>query len=187
MQVLIYPSLQALDLQLPSMQQNANGPVVTHRKTAYFKCMYLDGNETLSNVYRNNGHVSPVVKQRMSETYLNVAHLPERYLKGYVRPSVETGSEEIWELVRGKMLNPYFSPLMADDVSGLPMSYVFTCEYDLLRDEGLLYVYRLKEAGNDVTSVNAELGIHGVISMAEQFPEARVMLDDIVAYIVANL
>ncbi len=43
--------------------------------------------------------------------------------------------------------DPRVSPLMAPDLSGLPMAVIETAEYDIVRDDGTAYADRLRQAG----------------------------------------
>jgi len=62
------------------------------------------------------------------------------------RPSAERS----WRYYLGEGANgetsPYAAPARAEDLSGLPAAYVSTCEYDPLRDEGIIYALRLLQA-----------------------------------------
>ena len=59
-------------------------------------------------------------------------------------------NETVWNSLKHVMLDPYFAPLMAKDLSGLPKTLVYTVAQDILKDESTLYAKRLKAAGNDV-------------------------------------
>ena len=61
--------------------------------------------------------------------------------------------------------DPRASPLLAQDVSGLPRTYLTIAGFDPLRDEALAYGHRLEEAGVDVTVVVHEGLIHGFANM----------------------
>jgi acetyl esterase len=65
------------------------------------------------------------------------------------------------------------SPLLRDDLSGLPPALVLTAGFDPLRDEGLAYAQRLSEAGNDATQICFERQIHGFITMGRVIDEAN--------------
>ena len=47
----------------------------------------------------------------------------------------------------GRPADQYAAPSRAEDLTGLPPAYVSVCEFDPLRDEGLLYAHRLIQAG----------------------------------------
>ncbi len=69
--------------------------------------------------------------------------------------------------------SPYASPLLADDLSGLPPALVVTAEFDPLRDEGEAYAKRLHEAGVSVQCsryngmIHPFWGMGGITSQAK--------------------
>jgi acetyl esterase len=64
----------------------------------------------------------------------------------FARPEAEV----MWRWYLGEdahEVSPYAAPARAEDLSGLPASYVLCAGLDPLRDEGLEYAHRLSEAG----------------------------------------
>ena len=67
--------------------------------------------------------------------------------------------------------NPYIAPLSANDLSNLPPAIIITAENDVLRDEGMAYAQRLKDAGVTVEVFCEEGLVHGYVSFMEIFAE----------------
>ncbi len=73
-------------------------------------------------------------------------------------------NETVWNSLKDVLLDPYFAPLMSEDLSGLPKAMVYTVVQDVLRDEGALYAKRLKQAGNQVEHYHNRGGFHALNS-----------------------
>ena len=76
-------------------------------------------------------------------------------------------------------LNPLMSPLLEPDLSELPPAFVFTAEYDPLKDEGKAYADRLKNAGVKVIYKDYKGMIHGFINFPKIARKALQVHEDI--------
>ena len=79
------------------------------------------------------------------------------------------------------------SPLLAEDLSGLPPALVITSEFDPLRDEGEAYADRLKKAGVKTTAKRYPGLVHGFVSVARFLPQAEQATAEVGAFLKQEL
>lgn len=75
--------------------------------------------------------------------------------------------------------NPYFAPLLREDLTGQPRTLMITAEYDPLRDEGEAYAKRLEEAGNVVSVYRIKDGLHGFFALGIKYYYVQESFDRI--------
>ncbi|XP_072521709.1 arylacetamide deacetylase-like 4 isoform X2 [Salminus brasiliensis] len=187
--VLIYPALQMADFSLPSYQQNQSVPLLSREKTVYYVLQYVNGDMSVCQDVLAGRHVPAKLKLHYSK-WLDPANLPPEFRDRSDRKPMVTPAhnDEVYHIIKDG-LQPEFSPLLAeDDVLRLnPPTFILTCEYDVLRDDGILFQKRLKDLGVNVTWHHVPDGFHGVISFFNSswmsFSAGRRAMDHIVSYI----
>ncbi|KAM6900404.1 neutral cholesterol ester hydrolase 1-like [Xenentodon cancila] len=169
-QALIYPVLQALDFHTPSYQQNQAMPILYRPIMARFWLQYLGADSSLEPLLLANNHssldqldISATTRSKVNWTAL----LPAQHKKHFLPVVKEMGSPGLVDKVPG-LMDVRAAPLLADPgvLGRTPKAYVMTCEFDVLRDDGLMYARRLQDAGVAVTSDHYEDGFHGCMAFA---------------------
>uniref|UniRef100_A0A8C3SR28 Alpha/beta hydrolase fold-3 domain-containing protein n=1 Tax=Chelydra serpentina TaxID=8475 RepID=A0A8C3SR28_CHESE len=189
-QVLIYPGLQGLDFYLPSYQQNRSVPILFQDRVIYFCLRYLNKDTSVVEDVLKSSHVPEDMKLKYKK-WISADHIPEEFkIRGYTPQRLLSYKykHEVHEVIK-QLLEVMFSPLLAEDaiVCQLPESYILTCEFDVLRDDGLLYKKRLEDNGVRVSWYHNEEGFHGVLAFFGygifSFPSAKKILDNTVKFI----
>ena len=79
------------------------------------------------------------------------------------------------------------SPLLADDLAGLPPALVITAEFDPLHDEGSAYAEALRAAGNDVVHTDYDGMVHIFFQLGPMVPAAAAAVAEVAASAKAAL
>ncbi|NWR29631.1 ADCL4 protein, partial [Tachuris rubrigastra] len=187
-QVLLYPGLQGLDFQLPSYQQNASVPMLFRKLVLYFCFRYLNKEPTVLKDVLHNCHVCESMRCKYKK-WVSADLIPDEFkVRGYEPPTPTSYKPEVYEAVK-EILSLTFSPLLAEDsiICQLPEAYIVTCEFDVLRDDGLLYKKRLEDNGVQVTWYHSESGFHGILAFfgygVFSFLSGKKIVDSLVNYI----
>ncbi|XP_014373043.2 arylacetamide deacetylase-like 4 [Alligator sinensis] len=187
-QVLMYPFIQALDFNLPSYQQYCRIPLLSQEEVILFALQWLKGNTSILKPALEGAHIPPEIRLKYRK-WLSPDNIPKEFkVKGY-KPHFPTEyRKDIYEQIK-LTFDPLTSPLLAEEaiVCQLPETFLMTCEYDVLRDDGLLYKKRLEDCGVSVTWHHGENAFHGIINLFDSgmltFPAGKRALDNIVSFL----
>lgn len=191
LQCLINAPLQFFDFTLPSYQQNAPANhlnLLTHEGMSRLIHEYL-GLNIPKTCLANNSHTSEIMKKTIANNYLSWNFLPEKYRNQY-KPINENVEKALTD-ENSVLFNKDVSPLLeSDDTLKLcPTTYVMSCEYDIFRDDGLIYAARLKNLGVNSVVKHYDTGYHGAFSFyqSDNFAFPRKLFADLVEFIVKNI
>lgn len=101
-----------------------------------------------------------------AQGYLLTADSVAYYRAHYMGPDAQAAEWADWRA----------SPLLAEDLSGLPPALVLTAGFDPLRDEGRQYADALSAAGTPAQYVCFERQVHGFVTMGRVLDEAHSAL-----------
>ncbi|XP_047584144.1 arylacetamide deacetylase-like 2 isoform X4 [Lutra lutra] len=154
---------QILDSNLPSHQENEHGIILTRDLALKFASLYFTEDETFPQAIRRNEHM-PLESRHLFKFVNWSTLLPEQFRKNYVYTEPILGR---YNYSLPGLMDIRVSPLLANDswLQNLPRTYILTCQYDFVRDDGLMYVSRLRNVGVQVTHHHIENGIHAALSL----------------------
>ncbi|XP_013930113.1 PREDICTED: arylacetamide deacetylase-like 4 [Thamnophis sirtalis] len=186
--VLLYPFLQALDFNLPSYQQNQSVPLLFRRNFIRFGLFYLAGKKLNIDCALSQAHIPEHLRAKYQK-WISHEHIPEKFKRrGYVPFIPGPFSEDLFKECE-KVFEARFSPLLTEDdvLQQFPETFLLTCEYDIFRDEGLLYKKRLDDNRVRVTWKHLEDGFHGISLLiglgAMEFPGTRSSLKSVIQFL----
>lgn len=211
-QILIYPWTQLAFDNMPS-SLGYKGGLIGALDLVKMKLWYVGLNmvtDEMKNFLLSNNHtllLDEGEKENM-RSYLNTDLIDEKYKinKDYYKLNeknnlINKGTLDKNNLLRKdtdfvnrvkKLFSEDVSPGLSsvDQLKYQPKTYEIICEWDSLKDEGLILSERLKQAGVQVQVAYYEQCFHGMVSMFHSFNWFHLtttILNDLVLYINSNL
>ncbi|XP_073482157.1 arylacetamide deacetylase [Aquarana catesbeiana] len=162
-QALIYPVLQSLDLNTPSYRENGNMPILSRTLMVRFWSEYFTTDQKLFEAMFTNRHM-PSQEAHLFKFINWSTLLPDSLKNHHIYHKPQYGDPSFVKKYPA-ILDTRVSPLLTEDdkLKGLPLTYVITCMYDVLRDDGFMYVSRLRQAGVQVIHHHYDNTFHGII------------------------
>uniref|UniRef100_A0A0K0F191 Abhydrolase_3 domain-containing protein n=1 Tax=Strongyloides venezuelensis TaxID=75913 RepID=A0A0K0F191_STRVS len=175
--VLPYPVTGAYHFLLPSYQYYyktyKDSGMLSPDNMARWILLYLglDDIKDCVEIMKRNGHISEKIRENPifmesfnAKKLIDVVEDVKYIDKSSIFPPPD---ERLSNAMEKYLLNPEFSPLMSskEELSLLPPTFVLTSNYDILRDEGILFSCKLKESGVTIFHKNYSKAIHGAMTI----------------------
>ena len=143
--------------------------------------MILAGNHTTGDIWQKYGHLVS-----LDNLHIDISHADFKQHYGIKDRTSSAKHSGISHDALKKLIHPYAFPLMAESMKNLPPALVVTCESDPLRDDGFLYVKRLRTDGVLVLHHHKRDSAHGYINFVKAplwIEAARQTIVDIVTFV----
>ncbi|XP_063001235.1 arylacetamide deacetylase-like 4 [Elgaria multicarinata webbii] len=165
-QILVGPFLQALDFNLLSYQQNRFVPIVSQEFLVNYLLRYITKNKTVVDFAIEETHI-PEDRKKKYHKWLNSDNIPMKVKQRgkYTELQPPTNPFDNIQCLMKAVAETTLSPLLAEDavLQQQPDTFILTCEFDVLRDDGLLYRKRLEDNGVRVSWCHLKDGFYGVL------------------------
>ncbi|XP_071845159.1 arylacetamide deacetylase-like isoform X3 [Apostichopus japonicus] len=170
-QLLVYPSIQNLDVKTPSQQKyhhhfGCKGVLPLTRQARMLSYIFFGKKDyEFEQKFLENNHTSSDMKKSSVYDRLNHSFVPEELKDSsfYRGPTgKQFGDDKTWQRIEDIFHDPGVGPFVRKDLRGLPPTFVQTCDFDSIRDDGIFYWSALRAAGVDATWRNYESGFHGI-------------------------
>lgn len=216
LQVLIYPWLQLYNLKLPSHLKYKPSTVLSYltfsvSKLAFWYLGESKVTDDMKYLIETNSHIYAIDDENMRKkfnSYLDTSLIPDEYKMGksYYNKYTnyvfnESNKEEYDRIIEENkdlktklvnLFNPDLSPGLADDelLKNLPNAYFIILEWDVLKDEGLIYAERLKRNNCSVTVAYYENAFHGILTYIDEnygYRISKIIFNNLTDYILKNV
>ncbi|XP_045192078.2 neutral cholesterol ester hydrolase 1-like [Mercenaria mercenaria] len=192
MQVLINPTLQIIDFETPSYQDNVNTlpGLSSAYRNIYHWLSYVGISKDYLQMAIQNNHVSQNTLNSAFSSYVN----SKKYLPSYhnvtkrkTKQKRESGSFIVTSAFNGVVADPRIAPMMAVQVKDVPNVYMITSQYDVYRDEAIMYTHRLFDADVKVKLEHYFEAFHGFFLFCGygpiEFKVSKQALDTLVDFL----
>ncbi|CAD6187406.1 unnamed protein product [Caenorhabditis auriculariae] len=182
-QILIYPVIHVFNFSSPSYQeyyQKYGGTgLLNPRQMARWILFYLGIPATQDNIKKvtHNQHLEESYENSAKfEEMLGLETLPDEFTEHYIPPKRRAVDNELAKNFTKLGTNPEVSPIFGV-TSDLPPALVITAGYDVLRDEGVQYVTRLRKFGVPTEWKHFPQGFHGLFNMPHSEEKNKMMIE----------
>lgn len=151
-------------------------------------CKYLAIDQSWKDAMLKGTFIPPDHWKKYAK-WLSSDNIPQRFKSQGRQPEFPGPFNESAYLETNHIFSLETSPLLADDkiIAQLPETFLVSSEYDVLRDDTLLYKKRLEEQGVPVTWCHLEDGFHGCIVLFDKnalsFPCSKKAMSSTVSFI----
>ncbi|XP_059139590.1 neutral cholesterol ester hydrolase 1-like [Physella acuta] len=192
LQILINPALQMLNFATPSYQDFSDMemlPGITSPEKEITNWMrYGNINLSFKHLLQGNRHVSLESYAAFSDFLNSSKRLPSP-LKVSNKSTIHNSesNDTVSPFIDNLILDSRFNPMFTQDVSFVADTYIITSQFDVLRDEALMFGHRLLENGVKVELHHYYHGFHGFFLFAGggwiELKESQKAMEQLVNYL----